>query len=396
GAARSFGRRWCWLTGAAAPAEACGPVGQAAFGPASGSGEANAGPAGPAPATRMPAGRVRKPPPASGNLYREPPRRPACRRPGLPPPGRGLGAGGDFRTGAAGAAPCNDLPHAPIPARAPAPRSSGTREQRWGPRHRHFLPSGHGVEIAAGVLVARGPNVLAGKEDRPCARRLRRGMLAAEAQGEGRFVMAGTVNGIVAGYDGSTASQEALDWAAWEARAQGLALTVCHVWGRAVPGDAAADLARKYGESVIARGVQRAQATMGAGDVRPLLVSGSPTDVLCDMSGSADMVVLGSRGRGGRAGLLLGSVSSQVAAHAPGVVVVVRGHWRPVPGYVPRLVVVGADGSGASQSAVAFAFAEAALRDVPLLAVCALADTPSILGGTHLLEADFEEALVKC
>ena len=208
--------------------------------------------------------------------------------------------------------------------------------------------------------------------------------------------MAGTVNGIVAGYDGSTASQEALDWAAWEARAQGLALTVCHVWGRAVPGDAAADLARKYGESVIARGVQRAQATMGAGDVRPLLVSGSPTDVLCDTSGSADMVVLGSRGRGGRAGLLLGSVSSQVAAHAPGVVVVVRGHWRPVPGYVPRLVVVGADGSGASRSAVAFAFAEAALRDVPLLAVCALADTPSILGGTRLLEADFEEALVKC
>src|SRR5499433_3853800 len=49
-----------------------------------------------------------------------------------------------------------------------------------------------------------------------------------------------------------------------------------------------------------------------------------------------------------------------------------------------------------SRSAVAFAFAEAALRDVPLLAVCALADTPSILGGTPLLEADFEQALAKC
>jgi nucleotide-binding universal stress UspA family protein len=135
---------------------------------------------------------------------------------------------------------------------------------------------------------------------------------------------------------------------------------------------------------------------MGAGDVRPLLVSGSPADVLCDISTSADMVVLGHRGRGGLAGLLLGSVSSQVAAHARGAVVVVRGHWRPVPGYVPCPVVVGADGSGASQPAVEFAFAEAALQDVPLLAVCALADTPSILGGARLLEADFEQALAKC
>jgi nucleotide-binding universal stress UspA family protein len=135
---------------------------------------------------------------------------------------------------------------------------------------------------------------------------------------------------------------------------------------------------------------------MGAGDVRPLLLSGPPAKVLCEVSGSADMVVLGSRGRGGLAGLLLGSVSSQVAAHGHGVMVVVRGHWRPVPGYVPRPVVVGADGSGASQPAVVFAFAEAALRDVPLLAVCALSDTPSIRGGARLLEADFEETLVKC
>lgn len=208
--------------------------------------------------------------------------------------------------------------------------------------------------------------------------------------------MAGTVNGIVAGYDGSPASQEALDWAAREAQAHGVVLTVCHVWGRAVPSDAAADLARKYGERVIARGVRHAQAAIGAGDVRPLLVSGSPADVLCDMSGSADMVVLGHRGRGGLTGLLLGSVSLQVAAHARGAVVVVRGHWRPVPGHVPCAVVAGADGSGASQPAIAFAFAEAALRDAPLLAVCALADTPSILGGARLLEADFEQALAKC
>jgi nucleotide-binding universal stress UspA family protein len=208
--------------------------------------------------------------------------------------------------------------------------------------------------------------------------------------------MAGTVHGIVAGYDGSPASQEALDWAAREAPARGLVLTVCHVRGPGVPGDAAADLAREYGERVVAGGGQHAQAAMGGGDVRPLLVSGSPAGVLCDLSASADMVVVESRGRGGLPGLLLGSVSSQVAAHARGAVVVVRGHWRPVPGYAPRPVVAGADGSGASQPAVAFAFAEAALRDVPLLAVCAVADAPSVLGGARLLEADVEQALVKC
>jgi nucleotide-binding universal stress UspA family protein len=210
--------------------------------------------------------------------------------------------------------------------------------------------------------------------------------------------MAGTVNGIVTGYDGSPGSQQALDWAVWEARARELVLTVCHAWAAesAEPGGAAAGPAWRYAERVVADGVRHAQGSMGAGDVRPLLLSGPPASVLCEVSGSADIVVLGSRGRGGLAGLLLGSVSSQVAAHGRGVVIVVRGHWRPVPGYVPRPVVVGADGSGASQRAVAFAFAEAALRDVPLLAVCALADTPSILGSARLLEADFEEALVKC
>lgn len=210
--------------------------------------------------------------------------------------------------------------------------------------------------------------------------------------------MAGTVDGIVAGYDGSPGSQQALDWAAWEARARGLVLTVCHVQATesAEPGAAAAGPAWRYAERVVADGVRHVQGDMGAGDVRPLLLSGRPASVLCEVSRSADMVVLSSRGRGGLAGLLLGSVSSQVAAHGRGVVVVVRGHWRPVPGYVPRPVAVGADGSGASQPAVAFAFAEAALRDVPLLAVCALADSPGILGGARLLEADFEEMLGKC
>ena len=100
-------------------------------------------------------------------------------------------------------------------------------------------------------------------------------------------------------------------------------------------------------------GYSTLKGSWAAGGVRPMLVSGSPARELCAVSRSADMVVLGSRGRGGLAGLLLGSVSSQVATHAHGVVVVVRGRWRPVPGHVPRPVVVGADGSSASQRAIA-------------------------------------------
>ena len=209
--------------------------------------------------------------------------------------------------------------------------------------------------------------------------------------------MTGAAFGILAGYDGSPCSREALSWAAREARARGVVLTVCHAWAPAhpVPPSAAAafDLARRGGEQILAEGLRYARTVMGPGEVRPLLAAGSAAVVLCENSGTAEMVVAGSRGRGGLAGLLLGSASSQVAAHARGRVVVVRGHWRPAAGYVPGPIVVGADGSAASDAAVRFAFEEAALREARLLAVCALADTPGSLGGAGWIEEAFEEQI---
>jgi nucleotide-binding universal stress UspA family protein len=157
-----------------------------------------------------------------------------------------------------------------------------------------------------------------------------------------------------------------------------------------------AEAVQRDGQHVLARGLRRAQARVGAGEVWPLLAAGPAARVLCEHSGQATMMVVGSRGRGGLPGLPLGSVGLQVAGHASGPVTVVRGHARPVPGHQPGPVVVGADGSAASRAGVAFAFEEAALRGVPLLAVCALADSAAMLGGGQRIEADFGEALDKC
>ena len=181
--------------------------------------------------------------------------------------------------------------------------------------------------------------------------------------------MTGTGYGVLAGYDGSAGSEQALSWAAREAQARGAVLTVCQAWVPAHQVTPAAgtafELARRDAEQALARGTRRAQAVVASGEVRPLLADGSAAAVLCEHSTDAEMVVVGSRGHGGLTGLLLGSVSSQVAAHARGRVVVVRGRWRHAAGHLPGPIVAGADGSAASQAAVAFAFEEAALRAAP-------------------------------
>jgi nucleotide-binding universal stress UspA family protein len=204
-------------------------------------------------------------------------------------------------------------------------------------------------------------------------------------------------HGILLGYDGSPGSDEALGWAAREARSRGSMLTVCLAWapGYPAPDAEVAVFARRTGERTLARGLRRAQDLVGSGEIRPLLADGPAASALCELSGDAEMVVVGSRGQGGLAGLLLGSVSSQVAAHAHGRVVVVRGHWQRVSGHVAAPIVAGTEGSAASVAAVEFAFEEAALRGTALLAVCALADAPGVLGGSGQIRRDFEDLITR-
>jgi len=197
--------------------------------------------------------------------------------------------------------------------------------------------------------------------------------------------------GIITGYDGSEGSDEALRWAAREAWARGTTLTICLAWPAAdlrLLGDwGAHDRAQQLGGEILARGVRLAGTVPDLTDVRTVLAEASPAHVLCERGSAAEMVVVGSRGHGGLAGSRLGSVSWQVACHGQGRVVVVRGQWRPV-NQAPGPVVAGIDGSPESQDALTFAFEEAALRDVPLVAVCALMDTPGRIGARQM-EEDF-------
>ena len=206
--------------------------------------------------------------------------------------------------------------------------------------------------------------------------------------------MTGTRYGIVAGYDGSPGAAQALRWAAREAWARGAELTVSLAWTpdhMKLPTESdLCDLARQHGREILTRGLPYAESVLGPGRVHADLAAGSAPGVLCEHSRDADMVVVGSRGHGELPGVRLGSVAWQDAGHASGRVVVVRSAWRPA-NRPPGPVVLGADGSPAGQAAITFAFEEAELRDVPLVAVCSMADAPGRLGGSRQLEEDFDQ-----
>jgi len=131
--------------------------------------------------------------------------------------------------------------------------------------------------------------------------------------------------GILVGIDGSAHSQRALEWAAKEAALRHTSLTVLTVH-QAVRGFWGGTLHYAGDEDLTEKGRQAAQAETdkvmaSLGDARPASVTvkavqGIPAEEILNEGADADMIVLGSRGGGGFARMLLGSVSSNVAEHA--------------------------------------------------------------------------------
>jgi nucleotide-binding universal stress UspA family protein len=180
---------------------------------------------------------------------------------------------------------------------------------------------------------------------------------------------------VVVGVDGSDDSDAALRWAVDEARRRRAPLCVVHAMDqrhsdafvRANPEFVAEE--RHAAEQVLTTAVEHAGARAPELELRSVLDPGTPAVALLGRAAAAGLVVVGSRGRGGFAGLLLGSTSLQVAMHAPGPVVVLRHGTVDEPGAPVGRVVVGTDGSPRSGQAVEFAFLQAQERGVGLIAV---------------------------
>jgi nucleotide-binding universal stress UspA family protein len=138
--------------------------------------------------------------------------------------------------------------------------------------------------------------------------------------------------GVVVGIDGSPLSEAALAEAFRQADARGLPLTVVHAWFLDYSGTGLAVLAtddqiRELAEeerSVAADAVDRWSRTYPGVTVRQHVLNAHPVQALVDHSKGAELLVVGSRGRGGFGGLVLGSVSQGVLHHAHCPVMVVR------------------------------------------------------------------------
>lgn len=230
-------------------------------------------------------------------------------------------------------------------------------------------------------------------------------------------------SGVVAGVDGSEQSLRAVHWAAAEAYRRELPLTV--VTSYSIPAFAASSMDGGYAmmddsslragaEKVIDEAKEFLRDYPGQVDYR--VESGDPTAVLLEYSETADVLVVGSRGRGGFLGRLLGSVSSALPAHAkcPTVLVplkfsskqenavttatgaipiisaadqpgapapasLIEEGANPIRTQDKRPVVAGVDGSDYGRVAALVAAQEAFERGVRLRLVCAMPPLGSTL-----------------
>jgi nucleotide-binding universal stress UspA family protein len=190
--------------------------------------------------------------------------------------------------------------------------------------------------------------------------------------------------GIVVGVDDSPAAKVAVDWAARDAELRNIPLTLVHAispslttgWNTPLP-PGLAQWQKEHGRRLLddaVKLVEDACDRTGPTQIHTEVLSSAAVPTLVDLSKDAELVVAGSRDSGRWPGRLLGSVSSALLRHAHCPVAIIHDEDPLMPHPAQAPVLVGIDGSSASELATAIAFEEASRRNVGLIALHAWSD----------------------
>jgi nucleotide-binding universal stress UspA family protein len=194
-----------------------------------------------------------------------------------------------------------------------------------------------------------------------------------------------TTLGIVVGIDDSPAAKVAVQWAARDAELRNIPLTLVHAvspdvstWLKTPLPAGVLRWQQDHGRRLVDEGlklVEEVAERSGPAGVNTEIVASAAVPTLIKLSKDAEMVVAGSQGSGRWPGRRLGSVSSGLLRHAHCPVAIVHEEDPSTPSPpVHAPVLVGIDGSAASESATAIAFDEASRRQVELTALHAWSD----------------------
>lgn len=192
---------------------------------------------------------------------------------------------------------------------------------------------------------------------------------------------------IVVGVDGSAESDRALDWAAAEAVLRRRPLHIVHaVEGRThrapfFTSPAKVERVTRAGNSIVDAARERVRARWPDLETTTAVVAEDTPEALRQQSGKAFALVLGGRGRGGFASLLLGSTSLRVAARSAAPVVIVRGKATENGD-----VVAGIDLGRETDTVLEYAFDAAALRGVRLRIVHAWQMPTTLIDAGYTVE----------
>ena len=188
--------------------------------------------------------------------------------------------------------------------------------------------------------------------------------------------------GIVVGIDESPAAKVAVQWAARDAELRKIPVTLVHAispeiatWPNVRLPAGLARWQRDRGRRLVDEAfklVEEASQHGGPAEVHSEVLASAAVPTLVELSKEAELVVTGCRGSARWPGQLLGSVSSGLVRYAHCPVAIVHDEDPSHPSEAP--VLVGIDGSSASELATAIAFDEASRRNVGLVALHAWSD----------------------